>query len=206
MRTTPTATALVAALVIAGLGAGCSSGTSHAASASQPTPTSSSTPNSTPTSTPASTPSPTASNSGSNETSTTAVEASSSRGAATACTLVTVDEATTALGSASGPGVLKSEGGSSRCVFGDGALDVFLGLDGKSVFDRGRAALAAAPAGTWSDIPDLGDAAYASHGGPVVSLELLKGRTLISIILSGSTAAVPTDSAVKLARSALARL
>jgi hypothetical protein len=127
-------------------------------------------------------------------------------GATTSCSLVTEDEATAALGSPAGTGVATVSNGSSRCVYGNGALDVFLSSDSKAIFDQGHSALASAPAGTWSDLPDLGDAAFTSHGGPVVSVEALEGQTLVSVILSGSTAAGPTDAAVTLMHGAVARL
>lgn len=199
------ASLLVAATLLVSVGAGCSSTTKPAASASGSTPTTltvvganASAGGSTSAPTPASG-SPAA---------TSTSHLSSSGGDATACSIVTEAEATTPLGSPAGPGVLKGKGKgwSSRCTFGDSALMVFLAPDAKSVFDQGHAALAAAPAGTWSDLTGLGDAAYVAQGGPVATLAILKGTTMVSITLSGSSAADPKAAVVALGRSAVARI
>lgn len=133
---------------------------------------------------------------------------SGSDGAGSACDVVTVGEATTALGLPAGAGVQQGEGKgwSSRCTFGDSALIVFLAPNAKAIFDQGHAALSSAPVGTWSDLHGIGDAAYVAQGGPVVTLAILKGKTMISLTMAGSKVASPRDAVVALGRAAVARI
>jgi hypothetical protein len=144
---------------------------------------------------------------------TSAASASSTAGApaaasagASACTLVTQQDARTALGASVGPGKAATAQGGSRCVYGDGALIVSTDAQGKTAYDQGRAAIASAPKGTWAVVRGLGDGAFVSHGGLVASVEFYKGATMVSVILSGSQPPPPTAAALTIARSAVARM
>lgn len=123
-----------------------------------------------------------------------------------ACALVTEQDASTALGTPAGPGKSTVVPGGSRCVYGDGALIVSTDAQGKTAYDKGRAAIKSAPAGTWADVSGLGDGAFVTHGGPIASVQFYKGTTMVSIILSGSEPQPPTAAAVALARAAVARM
>jgi hypothetical protein len=123
-----------------------------------------------------------------------------------ACALVTQQDASTALGTTTGPGIAASAPGGSRCVYGNGALIVNTDAQGKTAYDQGRAAIRTAPAGSWADVHDLGDAGFVSHGGPIASVEFYKGTVLVSIILSGSGATAPVAAALVLARTAAGRI
>ena len=103
-----------------------------------------------------------------------------------ACTLVTEQDASTALGAAAGPAKSAVVAGGSRCIYGNGALIVSTDAQGKTAYDKGRAAIKSAPSGTWAQVSGLGDGAFVAHGGPIASVEFYKGTTMVSIILSGS--------------------
>jgi hypothetical protein len=137
--------------------------------------------------------------------STPGAPAVTSRGT-TACTLVTRQDASTALGAAVGPGKSATAQGGSRCVYGDGALIVSTDAQGKTAYDQGRAAMTSAPKGTWAVVRGLGDGAFVSHGGFVASVEFYQGATMVSVILSGSQPPPPTAAALAVARAAAARM
>jgi len=123
-----------------------------------------------------------------------------------ACTLVTEQDASTALGTAAGPGKSAVASGGSRCIYGSGALIVSTDAQGKTAYDKGRAAIKSAPAGTWAQVSGLGDGAFVTHGGLTASVEFYKGATMVSIILSGSAPPPPTAAALTIARAAAARM
>jgi hypothetical protein len=135
-----------------------------------------------------------------------APSAARSGGESGACKLVTENDASTAIGAPSGAGLLTTRAHGSQCIYGTGALVVTTSDSGKTEYEQGRNAITAAPAGAWSDVSNLGDAGFTSHGGPVVSVEFYKGSTLVSIILNRSTASVPTDAAVTVAHAAADRI
>jgi hypothetical protein len=138
---------------------------------------------------------------------TTNTNASGSGARLAACTLITEQDASSALGAPAGAAVVKNVPHASQCVFGSaGALTVTEDESGKTSYDRGRAALASAPAGSWSEVSGVGDAAFTLRTGGVVYVDFYKGGTHVTIVLAEATGAVPTDAPVTLAKAAAARL
>lgn len=127
-------------------------------------------------------------------------------GVTSACTLVTEQDASTALGTASGRGEETTSTHSSQCVYGQGALIVTTDDQGKTEFETQRSALSAAPAGSWHDITGIGDGAFEAHAGPEATVTFYKGEIMVSIILAGSGTQAPTDAAITAARSAVSHL
>jgi hypothetical protein len=121
---------------------------------------------------------------------------------ATACGLVTEQDASAAIGSPSGPGTAGGTPALSECMFDDGSLIVSLAADGKALYDQAWAAAAAKGA---TKIAGVGDAAFEVTGGPTVLVYVLKGSALISIILNGADTPRP-DEALVLAKVAVAHL
>lgn len=134
-----------------------------------------------------------------------ATKGSNGEGAAGACALVTEQDATAALGAPSGPGALTTQGDATQCTYRNGALIVTTSSKGKSLYDTTHAAITAAPAGTWQDVPGLGEAAFTAHGGPVAMVTFYKGTTFVAISLAASTTP-PTSAALQIATSAASRI
>ena len=147
-----------------------------------------------------------ATGSATNSATTTAGPAAASTGATDACTLVTEQDASTALGTTSGLGKEAGSSHSSQCVYGDGALIITTDDQGKTSFDTQRSAITAAPKGSWKDISGVGDRAFEAHAGPEVTVTFYKGTIMVSIILSGSSPHAPTSAAIAVAKSAASRL
>ena len=120
--------------------------------------------------------------------------------------VVTEQDASTALGAPAGPGESAVVPGGSRCIYGKGALIASTDAQGKTAYDKGRAAIRSAPAGIWALVSGLGDGAFVTHGGLIASIEFYQGATMVSIILSGSAPPPPTTAVLTIARAAAARM
>ena len=118
----------------------------------------------------------------------------------TACGLITAQEASTAIGSAAGPGTVGGTAALSECIYGDGALIVSMKTDSKALYDKTRNAARARGA---TDVPGVGDDAFEAGTDHVSTLLFLKGTTLVSIIFSGPGA---QDAAVAVAKIASGKL
>jgi hypothetical protein len=122
------------------------------------------------------------------------------------CSLVTEEEATTAIGQPAGPGV--AGGGSAeapQCMYGNGALIVIATNTGKAEYDSNHDAMAHGPAGSAQDVAGLGDGAFEVSGGPTALVYFYKGQTLVEIMLQGHLTA-PADAAITVARAAATRV
>lgn len=126
-----------------------------------------------------------------------------------ACALVTEQQAGTALGTASGAGTSTPSRSPhySQCNYDSGALIVTVNDLGKSLYDKTHASIKLhAPAGAWSEVSGLGNAAFESHAGPSAYVTFYAGTTFVSIILTRTAPPAPTAAAITLAKSAAARL
>jgi hypothetical protein len=121
-------------------------------------------------------------------------------GGLTACGLITEQDATTAIGSAAGPGTAGGGAALSECIYGDGALIVGMKTDSKAFYDTSHAAAQAKGA---TNVTGVGDSAFQAGAKGVSTLEFLKGTTLVSIILSGPDA---QNAAVAVAKVAASRI
>jgi hypothetical protein len=131
--------------------------------------------------------------------------AATSAAGTSACVLVTEPDASTALGTASGPGATTTLGrGGSQCayVISDGALTVTVTPGQiRSSLDQLHPGT-----GTWNDVSGVGTAAFEFHDGTSSSLFFLKDTTLVSILLTRGAAPAPTAAAITVARSAAGRI
>jgi len=131
--------------------------------------------------------------------------AASSTAGKSACALVTEPDASTALGTASGPGAATTLGrGGSQCayVISDGALTVTVTPGQiRSSLDQLHPGT-----GTWSDVSGVGTAAFEFHDGTSSSLFFLKDTTLVSILITRGSAPAPTAAAIAVAKSAAGRI
>jgi hypothetical protein len=125
---------------------------------------------------------------------------------ASACTLVTEQDARIALGATLVSGEETTSSHSSQCVYGDGALIVTTDDQGKTSFDTQRSAMSSAPKGSWSDVTGVGDGAFEAHAGPETTVTFYKGTIMVSIILSGSGPRARTSAAITVAKSAASHL
>ena len=121
-------------------------------------------------------------------------------GAATACELITEGEASTAIGSAAGPGTAGGTAALSECIYDDGGLIIGMKTDAKALYDKSHADAHAKGA---SDVPDLGDSAFEAGTSGYCTLMFLKGTTLVSILFGGADA---QKTAVAVAKIAAAKI
>ncbi len=124
-------------------------------------------------------------------------------GAQTACDLVTEQDATTAIGAASGPGTPGGGSALSECLFDDGALVVSMKTDAKAFYDQSRASVVAK--GEFVDLPDVGDGGFEAGRGPDATLLFIKGTTIVSILLNRDSGDAQAP-AIALAKSAATHL
>jgi hypothetical protein len=123
-------------------------------------------------------------------------------GATVACDLITEQDASAAIGSPAGPGTPGGTAALSECIFDDGSLIVSMKRPGRDLYDSSRAQLQGKP---FLDVPDVGDGGFSTGSGQHVTLEFVKGDTLVSILL-GTTDPSPTDAIIALAKAAVAHL
>jgi hypothetical protein len=121
-------------------------------------------------------------------------------GSLNACGLITEQDASTAMGEAAGAG--KAGGGPalSECIFGDSALVVGMKKDGKALYDKSYADARSKGA---TDLPGIGDGAFEGGTDQQCTLLLLKGTTIVSILLAAPGA---QSAAVTLAKIAASKL
>ena len=125
-------------------------------------------------------------------------------GAAAACSLITEQEAGTALGADPGPGQEISPG---HCIYGTGASSLNIVEQtlpgGKAGFDGLRSAMA----GTAIDVVGVGDAAFGQFSGSMAVVEFYKGDTLLALSLDlGGATTLQGERAITLAKTAASRL
>jgi hypothetical protein len=132
---------------------------------------------------------------------TTAAAPAGGGGGLTACDIVSEQDATTAMGSAAGPGTAGGTAALSECIYADGALIVGMKPDSKALYDSSHDGALAKGA---KAVPGVGDSAFlAVIDGQHCTLEFLKGTTLVSIIFSGPSA---EDGAIEVAKTAASKI
>lgn len=130
-------------------------------------------------------------------------------GQSRACALVTVAEATSALGAPATNGESKTTGASSRCTYdaSSGGLIVIVSDQGQTAFDKAHAAAASKAPGTLSELSGIGEGAFVTSGGPLASVMFRKGTFAVTVILTvQSSARPPVEKATALARAAATRI
>lgn len=123
------------------------------------------------------------------------------------CSLITEQEASTALGTDPGPGQDTTSHGASSCMYGTAPMIVTVNLvpsGGKAAYDQLRAH---APAGRTVDVAGVGDAAFGTSSGPATGIDFYKGDTFVAVVLVAATASTPSKNrAIVLAKAAAARI
>ncbi len=127
------------------------------------------------------------------------------------CSVVTEQEASTALGADPGPGQESPPGvaGLGTCVYGAGSSVVRLSVDssgvGKAIYDGDRSSY---PSASTTDAPGVGDGAFEiTTGASQVTVYFYKGGTFVSITLgTAATTGPPKDQAIALAAAAAGRV
>jgi hypothetical protein len=117
-----------------------------------------------------------------------------------ACGLVSEEDATTALGHAAGAGTSGGTAALSECLFDESALVVSIRKDSKSFYDQ---AYADARGKGATDLSGVGDSAFEAGPGDHCTLLLLKGTTIVSILLSAPHAQAAAATLAKVAASKL---
>jgi hypothetical protein len=133
-------------------------------------------------------------------------------GAPHACTVVTEQEATAAIGADKGAGQESAPGvpGVGDCIYGaTTGAGVRLTMDvsgvGKAIYDGERSSY---PAGSTTDIPGVGDGAFEiTTSGSQNTVYFYKGSAFVSITVdTGAPTDSPKDKAVVLATAAAGRV
>ncbi len=124
-------------------------------------------------------------------------------GGTTACSLITEQEAGTALGADPGPGQDATAHGASSCIYGTSPEIVTVNMlptGGKAAYDHARAL---APADRLIDVAGVGAAAFGLFTGPAANIWFYQGDTMIAIgLITGGAATPPKDQATALAKTA----
>ena len=132
-------------------------------------------------------------------------------GATEACSLVTEQEAATALGADPGPGIQTAlEGTATACTYraGGSTLQFTLTLsDGKATYDEEHAHIPSAAASLISDMTGIGDNAFGQFQGPRGAINFDKGdaSVVMGLNLAGATDP-PRDQLTALATAAAGRI
>ena len=132
-------------------------------------------------------------------------------GATEACSLVTEQEAATALGADPGPGIQTAlEGTATACTYRarGSTLQFTLTLsDGKATYDEEHAHIPSAAASLISDMTGIGDNAFGQFQGPRGAINFDKGDALVvmGLNLAGATDP-PRDQLTVLATAAAGRI
>ena len=127
------------------------------------------------------------------------------------CSVVTEQEASTALGADPGAGQETPPGaaGLGTCVYGAGSSVVRLSVDasgvGKAIYDGDRSSY---PSASATDVPGVGDGAFEiTTSASQVTVYFYKGGTFVSITLgAAATTAPPKDQVIALATTAASRV
>ena len=125
------------------------------------------------------------------------------KSAVDACTLVTEQDASAALGSDPGPGVPDAQSGVTACTYGaaPAMVSVHLSPAGKTEFDQAHAA--PIQGATLVDLTGIGDGAFGIFQAPVASIAFYRGSSYVSIVIFADGS---QDRAVALATAAAGRL
>jgi hypothetical protein len=128
-----------------------------------------------------------------------------------ACTLVTEQDVTAALGSDPGPGRPLTHLGASQCQYGSYqhafVLVNLLPSQGQAAYDRMRNNPKLSAAGAVADVPGVGDHAFGISGHGQASIWINKGDSLLLVMVAIQAAPnPPKDQALALATAAASRL
>jgi hypothetical protein len=101
----------------------------------------------------------------------------------TACALITEQDASAALGRASGHGIAGGTPALSECIYDDGALIVSMKTDSKTFYDT---QLSKVRAKGVTEVHGIGDSAFTTGIGKSCTLLMLKGTTIVSVLFTGT--------------------
>ncbi len=121
----------------------------------------------------------------------------------TACTLVTEQDATAALGSDPGPGIAAAQSGVTACTYGAAPqmVSVHLSPAGKAGYDQMHSA--SVDGASLVDLAGIGDAAFGIFAAPIASIGFYRGSSYVSIVIYADGS---QDRAMALASAAASRL
>ena len=128
-----------------------------------------------------------------------------------ACTLVTEQDVTAALGSDPGPGTPITQHGASQCQYGSYQTQwVLVNLtpsQGRAAYDNLRDKPQTGEAGAIVDVAGLGDRAFevGSHGSAGIFVNKGDALVVLSVVI-GSATSPPMKQAVSLATTAAGRI
>jgi hypothetical protein len=122
---------------------------------------------------------------------------------ADACTIVTEQDASAALGSDPGPGVPDAQSGVTACTYGTAPsmVSVHVSPAGKAEFDQMHGQPIEGT--TAVDLSGIGDAAFGAFKDPVAAIAFYRGSSYVSIVIYADGS---QDRAVALATAAADRL
>ena len=103
----------------------------------------------------------------------------------TSCALITEQDASAALGRASGHGTAGGTAALSECIYDDGALIISMRTDSKALYAK---SLASAQAKGVPEVHGIGDSAFKSGTNVNCVLLMLKGTTIVSVLFNGASA------------------
>jgi hypothetical protein len=163
----------------------------------------------------ATTPTKPAPGTSSSSASTQTAAAATQRGSAVdACTLITEQDATTAIGTDPGPGTAQASADGTSCEYlvhtdGRGVTVGVIPDSNRAHYDSARATYQHTY--TVQDVSGIGDAAFEFIGGQVTGgsaavILIIKGSELLTIQLSAPASALSTDTLTTLGHAAAGRL
>ena len=103
----------------------------------------------------------------------------------TACAVITQQDASAALGRASGQGIAGGGAALSECIYDGGALIIGMKADSKTYYDSQLSTVRAKGVRILSGI---GDSAFKTGTDENCVLLMLKGTTIVSVLFSGPSA------------------
>ena len=101
----------------------------------------------------------------------------------TACAVITEQDASAALGRASGHGTAGGSAALSECIYDDGALIIGMKKNSKTYYDT---QLSTARAKGVPEVHGIGDSAFTQGNGQSCTLLFIKGTTILSILYTGT--------------------
>ncbi|PXX01583.1 hypothetical protein [Mycolicibacterium moriokaense] len=133
------------------------------------------------------------------------------RGEVNACSAITQQEATAALGTDAGPGQKTTEAGvGDRCTYSAGTSSVLVNIvyaGGKAAYDHAHEVLTSTQPGALNEVTGVGDGAFGTFGGPQGTVEFYKGDTVVVVTLRiPGTSQPPKNEAITLAKIAADRI
>jgi hypothetical protein len=118
----------------------------------------------------------------------------------TACDLITKDDASAAIGKTIGAGTPGGTAALSECIYDDGGLIVGMKTDSLGFYNTSHDSAVSKGA---TDVPGVGDSAFASGTANNCAMLFVKGTSVVSIIVSESGARTIAVTVAKVAASKL---